>query len=115
MARLQRKNLGQPDELRPLGRGRLELVELGDVGIRVGVHTGEYEQVGADIRGLAVHVAARVVATSGANEVRLSAATAALLDSSEFLLRSLGPHELKGVPKAVELLALERAVPTAGA
>jgi class 3 adenylate cyclase len=80
--------------------------------IRAGVHTGEYEQVGADIRGLAVHVTARVMATAAAGEVRVSAATASLLDPSEFVLGSLGAHELKGVPKAVELLSVERAKPT---
>ena len=74
--------------------------------IRAGVHTGEYEPVGTDIRGLAVHIAARVMATAGADEVRVSAATAALLDSSEFDLRGLGPHDLKGVPKPVELLSV---------
>ena len=76
--------------------------------IRAGVHTGEYEPVGTDIRGLAVHLAARVMATATADEVRVSAATAALLDSAELELRSLGPHELKGVPKPVELLSVAR-------
>jgi hypothetical protein len=33
MARLPRRNLRNPDEVRPLGRGQLELVELGDVAI----------------------------------------------------------------------------------
>jgi class 3 adenylate cyclase len=75
--------------------------------VRVGVHTGEYERVGSDIRGLAVHIAARVMSTAEADEVRVSAATAALLDSTEFPLRSLGVHELKGVPRAVELLSVE--------
>ena len=79
--------------------------------IRAGVHTGEYERVGSDIRGLAVHVAARVMSTAAAEEVRVSAATAALLDSAEFLLRSLGPHELKGVPRPVELLSVQPTPP----
>jgi class 3 adenylate cyclase len=74
--------------------------------IRVGVHTGEYERVGSDIRGLAVHIAARVMSTAAADEVRVSAATAALIDSTEFPLERLGPYELKGVPKPVELLAV---------
>ncbi len=33
MSRLQRKSLQRPDEQRPLGRGRLELVDLGDVAV----------------------------------------------------------------------------------
>ncbi len=75
--------------------------------IRAGVHTGEYERVGQQIRGLAVHVAARVMATAGADEVRVSASTASLLDRAELTLRPLGPHELKGVPAAVELFNID--------
>jgi class 3 adenylate cyclase len=52
------------------------------------------------------------MATAAADEVRVSAATAALLDSTDFVLASLGPHELKGVPKAVELLSVARAAPS---
>jgi class 3 adenylate cyclase len=83
-----------------------------DLAVRVGVHTGEYERVGSDIRGLAVHVAARVMSTAAANQVLVSAATAALLDAAEFQLASLGPHELKGVPRAVDLSSVTRAEPT---
>ena len=75
--------------------------------IRVGVQTGEYQQVGADVRGLAVHAAARVMASASGGEVRLSAATASLVGTDQFRLRSLGAHELKGVPAPVELLAVE--------
>jgi class 3 adenylate cyclase len=77
--------------------------------IRVGIHTGEYEPVGPDLRGLAVHVAARVMATAGADEVRVSGATASLLDPSDVRLTALGAHELKGVPMPVEILRAERA------
>ncbi len=74
--------------------------------IRVGIHTGEYEQVAAGVRGLAVHVAARVMATAGTDEIRISAATATLLDPG-VRLRPLGVHELKGVPKPVEIFTVE--------
>jgi len=33
MSKLQRKSLRRPDETRPIARGRLELVELGDTAI----------------------------------------------------------------------------------
>jgi hypothetical protein len=36
VARLQKRNLGQPDELRPVGRGRLEVAEMGDSTFSVG-------------------------------------------------------------------------------
>ena len=51
------------------------------------------------------------MAAAGPDEVRVSAATAALLDSTEFELESLGAHELKGVPKAVELFSVRRIEP----
>ena len=79
--------------------------------IRTGVHTGEYERVGSNIGGLAVHVAARVMSAAGPDEVRVSAATAALLDPTEFLLESLGTHELKGVPTAVALFLVNEVEP----
>jgi class 3 adenylate cyclase len=48
------------------------------------------------------------MSSAGPDEVRVSAATAALLDSTEFLLDSQGPHELKGVPKVVDLFSVRR-------
>ena len=76
--------------------------------IRVGIHTGEYEQVGSSIRGLAVHVAARVMASAEPNEVRVSAATAALLDPR----RSTSVpwvRDGEGVPAPVELFTADPA------
>jgi class 3 adenylate cyclase len=75
--------------------------------IRAGIHTGEYEPASDGIRGLAVHVAARVMGSASGDELRISAATASLLDPGEALLQPLGPHELKGVPAPVELYAVE--------
>ena len=55
--------------------------------IRVGVHTGEVELVGDDVRGIAVHVAARVLAIAGPGEVLLTQTTADLIDGSGILAR----------------------------
>ena len=67
------------------------------VEIRVGVHTGEIEAVGDDVRGIAVHTAARVTALAGAGEVLVSATTAGLLEGSSVRLEDAGTHELKGI------------------
>ena len=67
------------------------------IAIRVGVHTGEVELVGDGARGLAVHAAARVLATAGAGEVVVSEATRALLEGSGIALEDAGIHELKGI------------------
>src|SRR5205807_4910699 len=40
--------------------------------VRAGVHTGEIELVDRGVRGIAVHIAARVAAKSGAGEVLVS-------------------------------------------
>jgi class 3 adenylate cyclase len=65
--------------------------------IRVGVHTGEVEVVGDDVRGIAVHVAARVLALAGPSEVLLTTTTADLVEGSGLRLEDAGAHELKGL------------------
>ena len=49
------------------------------IAIRAGIHTGEVELVGTDVRGLAVHEAARVAGAATAGEVLVSATTKLLL------------------------------------
>jgi class 3 adenylate cyclase len=73
--------------------------------VRVGVHTGELEYVGEDVRGLAVHTAARVMALAPANQVLVSSSTAALLDAST-RLQDAGTHLLKGLPQPTRLYRL---------
>jgi class 3 adenylate cyclase len=70
------------------------------VEIRVGVHTGEIEAVGEDVRGIAVHVAARILALAGPGEVILSSTTAELVEGSGLELEDAGAHELKGITGA---------------
>ena len=47
------------DEIRPLG-----------IDIRAGLHTGECEEIGENIGGIAVHIGARVAALAGPSQVR---------------------------------------------
>ena len=68
-----------------------------DLGIRIGVHTGEVETVGEDVRGIAVHVAARVLALAAADEVIVSQTTADLVEGSGLDLEDIGGRELKGL------------------
>ena len=69
----------------------------GDVAIRVGVHTGELELIGDDVRGIAVHVAARVVALGSSDDVMVSSTTRELLEGSGLAFADAGTHELKGL------------------
>jgi class 3 adenylate cyclase len=68
-----------------------------DLPIRVGVHTGEVEIVPGNVRGGAVHVAARIMALAGAGEVLVSGTTRDLVDGRELDFEDRGVHELKGV------------------
>jgi class 3 adenylate cyclase len=65
--------------------------------IRVGINTGEIEVVGADVRGIAVHTAARLLGLAGADEVMLSSTTRDLLDGTDIATEDAGVHELKGL------------------
>jgi class 3 adenylate cyclase len=73
--------------------------------IRAGIHTGEVEVRGDDIGGLAVHIAARVVALAGPGEVLASRTVKDLVAGSGITFGSRGEHELKGVPGNWELFA----------
>jgi class 3 adenylate cyclase len=79
-------------------RGMVE--ETGRTGpvIRAGLHTGEIERRGANVAGIAVHIAARVMALANANEVLVSAAVPPLVLGSGIEFADRGDHELKGVP-----------------
>lgn len=68
-----------------------------DVAIRVGVHTGEIELIGDDVRGIAVHVAARMVALGSSDDVMVSATTRELLEGSGLAFADAGTHKLKGL------------------
>ncbi len=74
--------------------------------IRAGIHTGEVELVAGDVRGLTVHLAARVMAAAGPGEVYVSAPTRDLVAESGLTFVDAGIHELKGVSGARQLYRL---------
>jgi len=76
------------------------------IGIRAGVHTGDVEFVGDNVRGLAVHETARVASIAKEGEVLVSATTMHLLAGSALTFESAGTHELKGLGEARELFRL---------
>jgi class 3 adenylate cyclase len=88
------------------GRDMAQADHDGDVHIRVGIHTGEVEFVGDDVRGIAVHVAARVLALAGRDEVVVSSTTRDLLEGSNLEFEDVGTHELKGLSGARRLYRL---------
>jgi class 3 adenylate cyclase len=68
------------------------------VSIRAGIHTGEIELAGEDIAGLAVAIAARVVALAGPNQVLTTTTVRDLTAGSSLAYAERGTHPLKGVP-----------------
>jgi class 3 adenylate cyclase len=76
--------------------------------IRAGLHTGEIELREQDIRGLAVHIAARVLAQAQANEVWLSRTVKDLVVGSGFEFSEQGEFSLKGIPGEWRLFTVQR-------
>jgi class 3 adenylate cyclase len=66
--------------------------------LRAGIHTGECEQLGDDIGGIAVHIAARVAALAPADKVVVSRTVVDLVAGSGVGFEDRGEQTLKGVP-----------------
>jgi pimeloyl-ACP methyl ester carboxylesterase/class 3 adenylate cyclase len=73
--------------------------------VRAGLHTGEVELMGDNIGGIAVHIAARVIAEAAAGEVLVSSTTKDLVAGSGIALEPRGSRLLKGVPGEWALFA----------
>jgi class 3 adenylate cyclase len=71
--------------------------ELG-IELRAGVHTGEIEVAREEVRGISVHIGARVMALAGPSEVLVSSTVKDLVAGSGLAFEDAGEHELKGVP-----------------
>lgn len=76
--------------------------------IRAGVHVGEVELVGDDVRGVAVHEAARIIAAAAPDEILVSDMTRALAQASGLTFEDRGTHRLKGLDGEWRLAAFVR-------
>jgi class 3 adenylate cyclase len=74
--------------------------------LRSGVHTGEAEVDGSRVRGIAVHVAARLCALAQAREVLVSSTVRDLAAGAGFSFDDRGVHELRGVQEPRQLYAV---------
>ncbi len=79
-----------------------------DLAVRFGVHVGEVELRGADIGGLGVNLAARVMGAADPGEIVVSDAVPPLVRGSGLSFEPLGAQRLRGVPFEVELHRLVR-------
>jgi class 3 adenylate cyclase/alpha-beta hydrolase superfamily lysophospholipase len=74
--------------------------------IRAGLHTGEGEITDGSVGGIAVHIAARVVAEARAGEVLVSRTVKDLVAGAGFEFEERGRHVLKGVPEEWQLFSV---------
>lgn len=74
--------------------------------IRAGLHTGEVESSGEKAAGIAVHIAARLLALAMPEEVLVSGTLHDLVAGSGQEFEDRGVHELKGVPGEWRVWAL---------
>jgi pimeloyl-ACP methyl ester carboxylesterase len=93
-ARAIRCASGITEAVRPLG-----------IEVRIGLHTGEVEMGEDDVRGIAVHIAARVAALAGAGEVLVSRTVRDLVAGSGIRFIERGRHSLHGLRETMELYA----------
>jgi class 3 adenylate cyclase len=75
------------------------------VAIRAGVHVGEVQIVGDNVRGIAVHEAARIMAAAGANEILVSEMAQVLASTAGLTFEDRGMHTLKGIDGERRLFA----------
>jgi class 3 adenylate cyclase/predicted alpha/beta hydrolase len=70
-----------------------------DIAIRVGIHTGEAEMIDdRELAGVAVHIAARIMALARPGEILVSGTVKDLVVGSPHTFVERGSHQLKGAP-----------------
>jgi class 3 adenylate cyclase len=75
---------------------------------RAGVHAGEVEFQGDEVRGIAVHAAARILGVAQPGEVLASTTVRDLLTGSGLMFADRGKFELRGLDGRRRLVALVR-------
>ena len=71
--------------------------------VRAGLHVGEVETSANDVNGIAVHVAARMVATAAPNRVLVSSTLKDLVAGSNIKFQDQGSRTLKGLDHKIRL------------
>jgi len=74
--------------------------------LRQAVHIGEVELSSGDLRGVAVHEAARIMAAADPGAIFVSSVTQALATGSGFTFEPRGSRALKGLPGTYDLYAV---------
>ena len=84
----------------------VDTARTGGLEVRVGLHCGEVERISGRLRGVAVHVAARVAGSAGPSEILVTGTVRDLVAGSGLAFDDRGVHELKGIPEPYRLWAV---------
>ena len=71
--------------------------------VRAGLHTGDVERTEADVLGIAVHLAARIMDTASAGSVVISRTVKDLVAGSGIEFDNAGEHSLQGIDENWQL------------
>jgi class 3 adenylate cyclase len=75
---------------------------------RAGLHTGECELLAHDdVGGVAIHIAARISRLAGPGDVLVTSTVRDLIVGSDQILADRGRHQLKGIPGAWRVFAVQ--------
>jgi class 3 adenylate cyclase len=86
----------------------IEAVRALGMEIRAGVHTGEVELLKSEVRGVAVHITARVVAQAAPGECLVSRTVKDLVAGAELRFEERGKQLLKGLVEPMDLFAVSQ-------
>ena len=90
------------------GAGLLRVATEHGLHARAAVHTGEVERIGDEVRGIAVHLAARILGVANEGQVVVSSTVRDLVAGSGLEFAELGVFELRGIDGGRMLYALTR-------
>jgi class 3 adenylate cyclase/pimeloyl-ACP methyl ester carboxylesterase len=76
-----------------------------DLEVRIGIHVGELHRRGGDVSGLAVHIAARIMASAEPGQILTSEVVARIANAATFT--GLGPRTLKDVDGTWEVFTTD--------
>lgn len=86
----------------------IEAVRAVGLEVRAGIHTGEVEVQRSAIRGIAVHIAARVMGEASAGECLISRTVKDLVAGADLRVTGRGERLLKGISEPVSLFAVSQ-------
>ncbi len=86
-----------PGQALRTGKALVEEARALGIEIRAGLHAGEAYEMGEDLSGTCVNIAARVSAVAGANEILTTEVVRGMVEGGGFAFDDAGEHDLKGI------------------